>query len=148
MAKANLIKTENIQVRAREVDFVTRFERNWEHLSEILGVLRMIKKEPGSTLKSKYATGTLQSGKVAEGEEIPYSKFEVKEKEYAEMDVEKYAKAVSIEAIKTYGYDVAVEMTDEEFLFQLQTDVTGRFYTYLKTGTLTSTRPFAIARAI
>jgi hypothetical protein len=44
MAKANLIKTENIQVRAREVDFVTRFERNWEHLSEILGVLRMIKK--------------------------------------------------------------------------------------------------------
>ena len=139
MAKANLIKTENIQVRAREVDFVTRFERNWEHLSEILGVLRMIKKEPGSTLKSKYATGTLQSGKVAEGDEIPYSKFEVKEKEYAEMDVEKYAKAVSIEAIKTYGYDVAVEMTDEEFLFQLQTDVTGRFYTYLKTGTLTST---------
>ena len=129
MAKANLIKTENIQVRAREVDFVTRFERNWEHLSEILGVLRMIKKEPGSTLKSKYATGTLQSGKVAEGEEIPYSKFEVKEKEYA----------VSIESIKTYGYDVAVEMTDEEFLFQLQTDVTGRFYTYLKTGTLTST---------
>lgn len=139
MAKANLIKTESIQVRAREVDFVTRFERNWEHLSEILGVLRMIKKEPGSTLKSKYATGTLQSGKVAEGDEIPYSKFEVKEKEYAEMDVEKYAKAVSIEAIKTYGYDVAVEMTDEEFLFQLQTDVTGRFYTYLKTGTLTST---------
>lgn len=139
MAKTNLIKTENIQVRAREVDFVTRFERNWEHLREILGVLRMIKKEPGATLKSKYATGTLQSGKVAEGDEIPYSKFEVKEKEYAEMDVEKYAKAVSIEAIKTYGYDVAVELTDEEFLFQLQTDVTGRFYTYLKTGTLTST---------
>ena len=139
MAKQNLIKTENIQVRAREIDFVTRFERNWEHLREILGVLRMIKKEPGATLKSKYATGTLQSGKVAEGDEIPYSKFEVKEKEYAEMDVEKYAKAVSIEAIKTYGYDVAVEMTDEEFLFQLQTDVTGKFYTYLETGTLTST---------
>ena len=77
MAKANLIKTENIQVRAREVDFVTRFERNWEHLSEILGVLRMIKKEPGSTLKSKYATGTLQSGKVAEGEEIPYTEEEI-----------------------------------------------------------------------
>lgn len=139
MAKANLIKTENIQVRAREVDFVTRFERNWEHLSEILGVLRMIKKDPGSTLKSKYAQGTLESGKVGEGEEIPYSKFEVKEKSYAEITVEKYAKAVSIEAIKTYGYDVAVELTDDEFLFELQTDVTGRFYTYLKTGSLTST---------
>lgn len=139
MAKNNLIKQENIQVRAREVDFVTRFERNWEHLRDILGVLRMIKKDPGSTLKSKYAQGTLESGKVGEGEEIPYSKFEVKEKSYAEITVEKYAKAVSIEAIKTYGYDVAVELTDDEFLFELQTDVTGRFYTYLKTGSLTST---------
>lgn len=139
MAKTNLIKQENIQVRAREVDFVTRFERNWEHLREILGVLRMIKKDPGSTLKSKYAQGTLESGKVGEGEEIPYSKFEVKEKSYAEISVEKYAKAVSIEAIKTYGYDVAVELTDDEFLFELQTDVTSRFYTYLKTGSLTST---------
>jgi hypothetical protein len=139
MAKNNLIKQENIQVRAREVDFVTRFERNWEHLREILGALRMIKKDPGSTLKSKYAQGTLESGKVGEGEEIPYSKFEVKEKSYAEITVEKYAKAVSIEAIKTYGYDVAVELTDDEFLFELQTDVTGRFYTYLKTGSLTST---------
>lgn len=139
MAKTNLIKQENIQVRAREVDFVTRFERNWEHLREILGVLRMIKKDPGSTLKSKYAQGTLESGKVGEGEEIPYSKFEVKEKSYAEITVEKYAKAVSIEAIKTYGYDVAVELTDDEFLFELQTDVTSRFYTYLKTGRLTST---------
>lgn len=139
MAKTNLIKQENIQVRAREVDFVTRFERNWEHLREILGVLRMIKKDPGSTLKSKYAQGTLESGKVGEGEEIPYSKFEVKEKSYAEITVEKYAKAVSIEAIKTYGYDVAVELTDDEFLFELQTDVTSRFYTYLKTGSLTST---------
>ena len=139
MAKNNLIKQENIQVRAREVDFVTRFERNWEHLREILGVLRMIKKDPGSTLKSKYAQGTLESGKVGEGEEIPYSKFEVKEKSYAEITVEKYAKAVSIEAIKTYGYDVAVELTDDEFLFELQTDVTGRFYTYIKTGSLTST---------
>lgn len=139
MAKTNLIKQEDIQVRAREVDFVTRFERNWEHLREILGVLRMIKKDPGSTLKSKYAQGTLESGKVGEGEEIPYSKFEVKEKSYAEITVEKYAKAVSIEAIKTYGYDVAVELTDDEFLFELQTDVTSLFYTYLKTGSLTST---------
>lgn len=139
MAKNNLTKQADIQVRAREVDFVTRFERNWEHLREILGVLRMIKKDPGSTLKSKYAQGKLESGLVGEGEEIPYSKFEVKEKSYAEITVEKYSKAVSIEAIKTYGYDVAVELTDDEFLFELQTNVTGRFYTYLKTGNLTST---------
>lgn len=138
-AKTNLIMTNDIQVTAREIDFVTRFERNWQHLRDILGIMRPIKKQPGAVLKSKYAEGTLQSGKVGEGEEIPYSKFVVKEKPYAEMTIEKYAKAVSIEAIKDHGYENAVQMTDDEFLFQLQTDVTGRFYDYLKTGTLTST---------
>lgn len=138
-AKANLIMTNDIQVKAREIDFVTRFERNWEHLREILGIMRPIKKTPGAILKSKYAEGKLQNGNVGEGEEIPYSKFVVKEKPYAEMTIEKYAKAVSIEAIKDHGYENAVQMTDDEFLFQLQTNVTERFYNYLKTGTLSFT---------
>ena len=138
-AKDNLIMTNDIQVKAREIDFVTRFERNWEHLREILGIMRPIKKTPGAVLKSKYAEGTLQNGNVGEGEEIPYSKFVVKEKPYAEMTIEKYAKAVSIEAIKDHGYENAVQMTDDEFLFQLQTNVTERFYNYLKTGTLSFT---------
>ena len=138
-AKTNLITTNDIQATAREIDFVTRFERSWQHLRDILGIMRPIKKQPGAVLKSKYAEGTLRSGLVGEGEEIPYSKFTVKEKKYAEVAIEKYAKAVSIEAIKEHGYENAVQMTDDEFLFQLQTDVTGRFYNYLKTGTLTST---------
>lgn len=138
-AKTNLIMTNDIQVKAREIDFVTRFERNWEHLREILGIMRPIKKTPGAVLKSKYAEGTLQNGNVGEGEEIPYSKFVVKEKPYVEMTIEKYAKAVSIEAIKDHGYENAVQMTDDEFLFQLQTNVTERFYNYLKTGTLSFT---------
>lgn len=138
-AKTNLIMNNDIQVTAREIDFVTRFERNWQHLRDILGIMRPIKKQPGAVLKSKYAEGTLWNEKVGEGEEIPYSKFVVKEKDYTEMTIEKYAKAVSIEAIKNHGYENAVQMTDDEFLFQLQTNVTSRFYDYLKTGTLTST---------
>ena len=67
------------------------------------------------------------------------TKFVVKEKNYAEMTIEKYAKAVSIEAIKDHGYDNAVAMTDDEFLFQLQSEVTSRFYAYLNTGELTDT---------
>ena len=95
-AKANLIKTADVQVTARELDFVTRFERNWQHLRDILGIMRPIKKQPGAMLKSKYAEGTLEDGAVGEGEDIPYSKFTVKEKKYQEMTIEKYAKAVSI----------------------------------------------------
>jgi hypothetical protein len=150
MAKANLIKSADVQVTARELDFVTRFEQNWEHLRDILGIMRPIKKQPGAQLKSKYAEGTLQSGAVAEGEDIPYSKFTVKETIYDEMTIEKYAKAVSIEAIKDHGYDNAVAITDDEFLFQLQTNVTDRFYTYLNTGTLavTDATTFQMALAL
>lgn len=138
MAKENLIMTADIQVTAREIDFVSRFANSWEHLREIMGIMRPIKKQPGAVLKSKYVEGTLQSGLVGEGEEIPYSKFQVKEKPYSEMTIEKYAKAVSIEAIKDHGYENAVQMTDDQFLFELQTNVTNRFYEYLNTGSLTS----------
>lgn len=150
MAKANLIKSADVQVTARELDFVTRFEANWEHLRDILGIMRPIKKQPGAQLKSKYAEGTLQPGAVGEGEDIPYSKFTVKETIYDEMTIEKYAKAVSIEAIKDHGYENAVAMTDDEFLFQLQTNVTDRFYAYLNTGTLevTDATTFQMALAL
>ena len=137
-AKDNLTKSSDIQSTARVIDFVTRFARNWEHLREILGIMRPIRKEPGAILKSKTASVTLQSETVGEGEEIPYSKATVIETPYEEMTVEKYAKAVSIEAIKTYGYDVAVGMTDDAFLYELQDNVTRRFYAYLNTGKLAS----------
>lgn len=136
--KTNLTMQADINVTAREIDFVTRFAENWEHLRDILGIMRPVRKEPGSVLKSKTASVVLAST-VGEGEEIPYSKATVTETPYAEMTVEKYAKAVSIEAIKTYGYDVAVGMTDDAFLYELQENVTSRFYAYLNTGSLTST---------
>ena len=152
-AKDNLTKTADIQSTARVIDFVTRFARNWEHLREILGIMRPIRKEPGAILKSKTASVTLQSGNVGEGEEIPHSKATVIETPYEEMTVEKYAKAVSIEAIKTYGYDVAVGMTDDAFLYELQDNVTRRFYAYLNTGKLASSettwqRALAMAKGL
>ena len=138
MPKTNLTMTADMQVTARELDFVSRFARNWEHLRDILGIMRPIRKQPGAVLKSKKATIVLAEGTVGEGEEIPYSKAQITETPYTEMTVEKYAKAVSIESIKDHGYDVAVGMTDDAFLFELQDNVTARFYTYLNTGSLKS----------
>lgn len=147
-ASARVWVTE-ITVNPREIDFVTRFQRNWEHLREIMGIMRPIRMQPGTVLKSKYAQGTLQSGTVAEGEEIPYSQYTVKEKDYDKITIEKYAKAVSLEAIQKYGYDVAVQKTDDEFLFDLTTKVTDKFYKYLNTGSLKGTpKTFQMALAM
>lgn len=126
-------------VNAREIDFVTRFADNWDALRQILGIMRPIRKAPGTKLVAYTATGTLQSGAVAEGDEIPYSQFSVAEAAKSDITIEKYAKAVTIESVAKYGAAIAVEKTDEEFLNQLQSGVLTKFYNFLNTGSLTDT---------
>lgn len=126
-------------VNAREIDFVTRFADNWDALRQILGIMRPIRKAPGTKLVAYTATGTLQSGAVEEGDEIPYSQFSVAEAAKSDITIEKYAKAVTIESVAKYGAAIAVEKTDEEFLNQLQSGVLTKFYNFLNTGSLTDT---------
>lgn len=138
MAKANLTMSANIDVKAREIDFVTRFGDTWESLREIMSVMRMVKKENGTVLKTKKATVTLTDGNVAEGAEIPYSLATVEGTPYGTIKIEKYAKAVSVEAVSEHGAEAAIDMTDAEFLNELQGGVLDKFYAHLATGTLTS----------
>ena len=145
-AKTGLTVKNDITVAVRELDFVTRFGKNWDALREILGIMRPIRKTPGTKLTSYEASmksEALQGGaSVGEGEEIPYTEFQVKPVAYDDIVLEKYAKAVSIEAVDKFGATVAVQRTDEAFLNELQSKVMGDFYTFLKTkGTLTPTDP-------
>lgn len=41
-----------VQVRAREIDFVTSFGKNLQALLDVMGITRMIRKENGSALKT------------------------------------------------------------------------------------------------
>lgn len=145
-AKAGITVKNDITVAVRELDFVTRFGKNWDALREILGIMRPIRKTPGTKLTSYEASmksEALQGGaSVGEGEEIPYTEFQVKPVAYADITLEKYAKAVSIESVDKFGAAVAVQRTDEAFLNELQSKVMDDFYTFLKTkGTLTPADP-------
>ena len=150
MAKTNLTKSADIQVTMRAMDFATRFAANWEHMRNLLGIMRPIKKNPGTKLMSKYAVISTLATPPAEGEAVSYTKAEVKEKEYASINLERYAKSVTIDAINDHGFEVACQKTDEEFLNELQLDVVSRWYAYLRTGTLTgagATFQMALAKA-
>lgn len=142
-AKAKLTKVADFDVTAREIDFVSRFSQNWDALRNILGIMRPIPKQAGTQLVAYEATmkdSALQGGSsVGEGEEIPYTEFEVEEVAKDDIALEKYAKAVSIEAVNKYGAQVAVEKTDDAFLYELQNKVLTDFYTFLNTGSLTPT---------
>lgn len=124
-------------VQAREMDFVSRFGDNWNALRDILGIMRPIRKAPGTKLASYTASVALESGNVGPGNVIPYSKSTVVEAAKTDLQIEKYAKAVPVEDVAKYGAAVAVEKSDDAFLTQLQNVVLGRFYTFLNTGSLT-----------
>ena len=126
-------------VTAREMDFVTRFGDNWEALRNILGIMRPIRKTPGTSLVSYTADVTLESGAVEPGEVIPYSKATITQAAKTDLTIEKYAKAVPIEDVNKYGAEIAVEKSDDAFLTKLQNVVLNKFYNFLNTGTLTGT---------
>lgn len=123
-------------VTAREVDFVTRFGDNWDALRNILGIMRPIRKAPGTSLVSYTAEVALESGTVAAGAVIPYSKATIKQVAKSDLAIEKYAKAVPIEDVNKYGAAIAVEKSDDAFLTKLQNTVMSKFYTFLATGSL------------
>lgn len=124
-------------VTAREVDFVTRFGDNWEALRNILGIMRPIRKTAGTSLVAYTASVTLESGAVDAGEVIPYSKATIVQAAKSDVTIEKYAKAVPIEDVNTYGAEIAIEKSDDAFLTQLQNVVLSKFYTFLNTGSTT-----------
>lgn len=143
-------------VTPREIDFVNRFTNNWEALRDILGIANPVRKQPGTALKRVVASVSLEAGdeaSVPAGAVIPYSKATVQEVGYADVSLEKYAKAVPIEDVNKYGAENAVQKTDDAFLYDLQEKILDKFYTaltddtYAQTGTYT-TFQMAVAMAI
>lgn len=133
-AEENLIKKADL-ARAREIEFVEMFGYSIKKLMEALGVTRKIPKTAGTVLKTYKATGTLESGEVAEGDIIPLSKYKVDPVSYKEIVLKKWRKATTAEAIVERGYDQAVEMTTDAMLRDAQKDVRKDFFEFLKTGT-------------
>lgn len=123
-------------VKAREIDFVSRFNDNWDALRNIMGIMRPIRKAPGTQLVSYTADVTLEDGNVEPGHVIPYSKATVAAVAHDDLKVQKYAKAVPIEDVEKYGAAIAVEKSDDAFLTKLQNVVLSKFYTFLNTGSL------------
>ncbi|MBS5248628.1 MAG: hypothetical protein KHY49_05730 [Oscillospiraceae bacterium] len=133
-----LIKKTDL-ARVREIDFTLMFTESLRKLTEALGVTRKVAKQAGTVLKSYKATGTLEEGKVAEGETIPLSKYTTEAVNYGEITLKKWRKATSAEAIIERGYDQAVGMTTARMLKDVQKAIRKDFFTFLGTGTGTAT---------
>lgn len=133
-----LIKKADL-ARVREIDFTLMFTESLRKLTEALGVTRKVAKQAGTVLKTYKATGTLEEGKVAEGDTIPLSKYTTAAVNYGEITLKKWRKATSAEAIIERGYDQAVGMTTARMLKDVQKAIRKDFFTFLGTGTGTAT---------
>lgn len=150
-AEPNVITTQQITVNPREIDFVTSFGNELSALTEVLEIAQPIRKPNGAQLVGKKATGTLESGEVAEGEEIPFSQFSVAPVSYEPISIRKYAKALTLETVIENGVETAVGMTDDEFKQQLIDVILADMYNALLAGALTSeetTWQMAVSMAI
>ncbi|MCW6663949.1 phage capsid protein [Aerococcaceae bacterium NML190073] len=147
MAENNLQTTTVLaNWKAKEIDFTYRFGENFKKFIEALGITRQLPVVEGFTIKMyDKPTVTLADGTVAEGELIPLSKVEPKVAKTKDISLKKYRKSTTGEAIQKYGYDKAVDVTDEAMLKEVQKGIrktlfdliqSGEAKTNLKSGTL------------
>lgn len=133
-AETNTIMAADL-AKAREVEFTYRFGESIKKLMEALGVTRKIPKEAGTTLKAYKATGELQDGSVPEGELIPLSHYKTEPVSIEEIELKKWRKQTTAEAIIEKGYNQAVVETTDKMLSDVQKGVRKSFFDFVATGT-------------
>lgn len=147
----NTTKSENINVTAKLIDFVERFNTSWDAWSEIMGIMRPIRKQPGTRLRSYKASVELNDATYVEGDEVALSKATVTEVAYKDLELVPDRMRVTAKAVKDYGADIAVTRAQKAFLNEVRGKVMDEFYAFALTGTLTGTEDtfqMAVAMAV
>ncbi len=117
------------------VDFVNRFGQRFDSLQRILGVHRMLPLANGSVFYTYAdATVTLQVS-PDKGDEIPLSEVVLGGRTANTIVWDKKRKAVALEDIHAYGFEVAIDRSDAAFIREIQKNIKASFYTGLATGT-------------
>lgn len=125
---------------ALSLDLVNKFNNRMKSLYELLGINRVLKVQNGSSITVyKAATVTLDNTEVAPGDIIPLSKVELQAAEVIPMVWDKKRKAVPAEDIQKYGFNTAIEMTDDALIRELQKKIRTDLIANLATGTGTAT---------
>ena len=124
---------------AISVDFTSRISTNITELQRVLGISDMMPMAAGTDIKIYKMTKKNTPEQVAEGETIPLTEIERKLARTITLDLNKYRKNTTAEAIQKVGRSLAVNQTDEKLVSEIQKDIKKAFYTALGTGTGTAT---------
>lgn len=124
---------------AVSLDYVSKIRDNIDQLREMLGVSEMVPMPAGNTINMYTLTRYNTPDQVAEGYEIPLTEIKRTVAKTVTLDLLKYRKLTTAEAIQKTGRDIAINVTDRKLVNSVQKDIKGGFFTSVKTGTGTAT---------
>ena len=145
----NQISTADV-VEALDQEFIANFNGEVNRLTEILGIFNPEIVAAGTAMYQYIVTGSLSGSSVAEGDEVPLSKYSVKKNPIGEHSMKPYRKLATAQAIAKSGFENAVLRTDRQMVKDVRKGILDDFFTFLATGTSTATGAglqMALARA-
>lgn len=147
----NTTKSENFNIDPKLIDYVERFNTSWQSWTDILGIMRPIKKIPGTRLRSYKVNVDLNDEAYVEGDEVALSKVNVEEVFQQDLELVPDRIRVTAKAVKDHGAEIAVRRARSAFLNATRSKILDEFYAFALTGTLTGsedTFQMAVSMAI
>lgn len=135
MAELNLTK---VLTKAQSIDFANQFGLQIGKLVDLLGVERKIPLNAGSTINTYTSSVTLDGTVVEKGAVIPLSEVKLEPGDPITLTWDKKRKAVAVEDVQSYGFEQAIQRTDNQLLRELQKGIRGKLIDQLGDGTGTA----------
>ena len=124
---------------AISVDFTTRIAQNIVELQQLLGITDLVPMAAGTDVKIYKWTVEDLADQVGEGEEIGLTKVKRTLANTITLDLDKYRRNTTAEAIQRVGRSIAINQSDEKLIQKVQKGIKGSLYTVVKAGTGTAT---------
>jgi hypothetical protein len=121
------------------IDHLNKLTENIKTLNEIISVNELVPMTGDTIRIYKTAVKTKPSANVKEGEIIPLTEAERKLVKEIKLELKKYRKSTTAEAIQKVGRDRAINDTDAVLVKVAQKDIKDGFFENLSTGTGTAT---------
>ena len=133
-AAANTTKAADIE-HALDVEMATNFNQEYDQLADVLGIVSPEVVAAGTAMYQYVVTGKLDETDVAEGDEVPLSKYTVEKKPIGEIEMKPYRKVTTAQAIAKSGYVNSIVRTDREMMKHVRAGIIEKFFAFLGNGT-------------
>lgn len=123
---------------AISVDFTSRISQNIVELQELLGIADLVPMAAGTDIKVyKWEVDDL-AAQVGEGETIGLTKVKRALAKTITLDLDKYRRNTTAEAIQKVGREIAINQSDDKLVNKIQKEIKKSLYAMLKEGTGTA----------